>query len=134
MAIVGFNFTKILVEKKAALRGKVDIKNNVSVKEVDSTELSLGSSKEKALRFGFEFTSEYSPDVGQIMLNGDVLYMSADGKHEEILKNWKKDKQVPKDTMSDILNTVLLRCNVEALVLSRDVNLPPPIPMPKVQR
>jgi len=50
------------------------------------------------------------------------------------LKAGRKNKQVPKDIMGDILNTILMRCNVEALVLSRDVNLPPPIPMPKVQR
>ena len=59
--------------------------------------------------------------------------MSGSAKQEEILKSWKKSKQVPKETMTEILNTVLMRCNVEALMLSRDVNLPPPIPMPKVQ-
>jgi len=134
MAIVGFNFTKILVEKKARIKGKVDIKNNVSVKNVETAELSLGRTKEKALKFTFEFTSEYSPDIGQILFNGDVLYMSENSNQDEILKGWKKNKQIPKETMGEILNTVLMRCNVEALLLSRDVNLPPPIPMPKIQR
>ena len=131
--IVGFNFTKIFVEKKAALKGKVDIKNNVTVTTVESADLSIGATKEKAVKFTFEFTSTYSPAVGQILFNGEVLFMSEPAKREEILKGWKKDKQIPKDTMNDILNTILMRCNVEALLLSRDVNLPPPIPMPKVQ-
>ncbi len=133
MAIVGFNFTKILVERKGPLKGNVDIKNNVSVKDVENTDLSLGSSKENAIKFIFEFTSEYTPAIGQILFIGEILHMSDAAKQEEILKNWKKNKQVPKDTMTEILNTVLMRCNVEALMLSRDVNLPPPIPMPKVQ-
>ncbi len=133
MAVVGFNFTKILVERKAPLKGNVDIKNNVSVKDVEGTDLSLGASKENALKFTFEFTSEYSPAIGQILFIGEILHMSESAKQEEILKNWKKSKQVPKETMAEILNTVLMRCNVEALMLSRDVNLPPPIPMPKVQ-
>ena len=133
MAVVGFNFTKILVEKKSSIKGKVDIKNNVSVKNVESTDIPLGAKSDKALKFSFEFTSDYSPSIGQILFNGDVLYMSDASSQEEIVKNWKKSKQVPKDTMAEILNTVLMRCNVEALMLSRDVNLPPPIPMPKVQ-
>ena len=134
MAIIGFNFTKILVEKKAGLKGNVDIKNNVSVKSVESTDLSLGSTKKKALKFGFEFTSEYKPDIGGILLTGDLLYLTEEDAQDEILKSWKKDKQVPKEVMAEILNSILMRCNVEALVLSRDVNLPPPIPLPKVQR
>ncbi len=133
MAIVGFNFTKILVEKKAQIKGNVDIKNNVSVKDVENTDLSLGSSKEKAVKFTFEFTSDYSPEIGQILFIGEILHMSEQAKQDEIMKSWKKNKQVPKETMTEILNTVLMRCNVEALMLSRDVNLPPPIPMPKVQ-
>jgi len=132
--IVGFNFTKILVEKKASIKGKVDIKNNVTVTNAESADLSIGTTKEKAVKFSFEFTSDYSPSIGQILLNGELLFMSEPAKRDEILKNWKKNKQMPKDIVGDILNTILMRCNVEALLLSRDVNLPPPIPMPKVQR
>ena len=134
MAIVGFNFTKILVEKKSGINCKVDIKNNISVKNVESADLPLGTVKNKALKFSFEFNSEYSPSMGQILFNGELLYMGEPSRQDEILKNWKKSKEVPKDVMSDVLNTILMRCNVQALVLSRDVNLPPPIPLPKVQR
>ena len=35
--------------------------------------------------------------------------------------------------MAGLLNTILTKCNVQALILSQEVNLPPPIPMPKVQ-
>ena len=114
MAIIGFNFTKILVEKKSKIKGKVDIKNNVSVKDVEATDIPIGTSKQNALKFIFEFTSDYSPSVGQILFNGDVLYVDDPAKQTEVLKNWKKNKQVPKETMSEILNTVLMRCNVEA--------------------
>ena len=134
MAIVGFNFTKILVEKKTGIKGKVDIKNHVSVKSLESTDISLGTSKDKALKFSFEFTSEYTPVIGHIALTGELLYMTDSSTHDDILKNWKKNKDVPKETMGEILNVILMRCNVEALILSRDVNLPPPIPMPKLQR
>ena len=52
---------------------------------------------------------------------------------KEILDGWKKDKRLPKETMTNVLNTILGKCNVEALILSERINLPPPIPLPKVQ-
>ena len=133
MAVIGFNFTKILVERKTPLKGKVDISNNVSVKNVEYTDLLLGDSKQKALKFSFDFTSTYSPSIGEILFNGELLYMNQPDKQDEIVKGWKKNKQVPKETMTEVLNTILARCNVSALMLSRDVNLPPPIPLPKVE-
>ena len=54
-------------------------------------------------------------------------------KVKQILDDWKKDKRLPKDIMTGILNTILNRSNVQALILSQDVNLPPPIQLPKVQ-
>ena len=52
---------------------------------------------------------------------------------EEIIKNWKKDKKLPKEIMTSVMNSVLNKCNIQALILSQTVNLPPPIPLPKVQ-
>ncbi len=132
MVIVGFSFTKIDVERKKATGGKLGIKNNVAIKSVEKSDLSFGASKQAAVKFGFEFSSKYEPDVGQILLAGEVLDVEDEKKTNDIIGQWKKDKKVPQDVMGNILNTVLARCNVEALILSRDVNLPSPIPLPKV--
>ena len=51
MAIVGFNFTKMNVEKNKAVEGKININNNVSIKDVEENELSLGKSKQKGVKF-----------------------------------------------------------------------------------
>ena len=45
----------------------------------------------------------------------------------------EKDKKIPKEVMTPVLNNILAKSNVEALVLSRELNLPPPIPLPKVE-
>ena len=34
--------------------------------------------------------------------------------------------------MAQVLNFVLAKCNIKALILSQDVNLPPQIPLPKL--
>jgi|TARA_B100001964_G_C13729837_1_gene378334 hypothetical protein len=133
MTIVGFNFTKLEAEKKELVKGKININNNVSIKNVEEKKLSLANDKQKVLSFTFEFTAKYDPDIGSIKFVGDVLFMEESKKTKEILDGWNKDKKLPKDIMPHILNTVLNKCNIQALILSEQVNLPPPIPMPKLQ-
>ena len=133
MTIVGFNFNKINVEKKEGKSGKVNISNNVAIKDIVNTDLSLGSEKQKAIKFVFEFVSKYAPDLGEIVLGGDVLYLEDTTKVNKILDDWKKNKRVEKVLMSTLLNTVLTKCNIQALILSQEVNLPSPIPLPKVK-
>tara|TARA_Y100000310_G_scaffold343842_1_gene453427 strand:- start:24 stop:467 length:444 start_codon:yes stop_codon:yes gene_type:complete len=130
--IVGFNFTKIVAEKKESIKGKVDVNNNVSVKNVEETDFSMGTKKQKGLKFEFEFISKYEPKIGSILFEGDVLYVDEEKEIKDILKSWKSDKKIKKEIMGGILNTVLTKSNVQALILSQQINLPPPIPMPKV--
>jgi len=133
MVIIGFSFTKMNVERKAPISGKISISNNVSIKKVEEHKLALGAGKESALRFTFEFTSSYKPDIGGIALLGEVIWMAQEKQVKDIIKGWNKDKKIPKEIMSNILNNVLVKCNIQALILSQYMNLPPPIPLPKVQ-
>lgn len=135
MAIVGFEFDKIMVDKKAAGKGsRVNISTNVNITNVAQNDLKLGSSSQGGVKFTFEFSSVYDPKVAKITLEGTVLYLADDKKVKAILDDWKKDKKVKKEIMSPVLNTVLTKCNIQSLILSNTVNLPPPIPMPKVSR
>ena len=131
--IVGFGFTKLSAEKNDAAKGKIDINNNVSIKDVLEDDLSLGNEKQNVIKFKFEFTSKYEPNIGTIFFEGELLYLEEPKKIKEVLSSWKKDKKIPKELMAGLLNTILTKCNVQALILSQEVNLPPPIPMPKVQ-
>ena len=133
MTIVGINFTKIEAEKKEGVKGKININNNVSINNVGEKSLSITDEKQKVIAFTFEFTSKYDPDLGFIKIVGDVLHMDSASKAKEILDGWKKDKRLPKEVTTNILNAVLDKCNIQALVLSEQVNLPSPIPLPKLQ-
>ncbi len=133
MAIIGFNFNKINVEKKAPAKGKINISNNISIKSVEEYPLAIGKTQQKGLKFIFEFSSKYEPKVAEINLTGTVLTLQEAAKVEEILNAWKKDKKIPKEVMTPIINTALTKCNIQALILSQEINLPPPIPLPKVK-
>lgn len=133
MPVVGLNFNKIVVEKLAPVKGKVTVNNNISVKDVEKADVSLGSAKQAALKFHFEFVANYEPKIATLNLDGTLTFFEKPEKVDEAVKQWKKEKKVPKEIMSSVINTILSRSNIEAMVLSREVNLPPPIPLPKVQ-
>ena len=110
MTIVGFNLEKISVEKKAPVKGvNIDVKNNVTIKEI------------------------YSPDIGNITINGNVLYLASNKKSKEILKLWDKEKKLTKEIAPEILNTILMRCSIKTLNLAQEVNLPPNISLPALK-
>jgi len=131
MTVIGFSFTKMLVEKNAPVKGKVSINNNVGIKGLEETKLNINSER-KALKLDFEFTSTYEPNIGKILMTGEVIYLIEKDKAEEAIKNWKKNKKIEKEMMTRVLNNVLMKCNIQALFLSDKMNLPPPIPLPKV--
>lgn len=132
MPIIGFNFDKIQAEKTSKPQGNVNIKNNVSITNVQSDKVSLSTS-EDVLKFIFEYNINYEPNVGKINLNGHVLYLENKKKVKEILDSWKKEKKIPSQIMQVIINSVLVKCTVKALNLENDVGFPPHITLPKVR-
>lgn len=133
MGVVGLQFNKIVVEKFSPVKGKITVNNNVSLTDVEKTDFAIGASKQAAAKFHFEFKANYEPKIALLTFNGFLTFFDKPEAIKEIVDGWKKDKKVPKEIMSNVLNTILSRCNVEAMLFSREVNLPPPIPLPKVQ-
>ena len=132
MSIIGFNFEKIMIERKGKINSQLKIKNNLSIVNVEQEKLNLTSSGD-VLKFDFEYTADYEPKVGKISLEGHILVMDDPKRVKEVLGGWKKDKKLPKEMMPQILNTVLAKCNIKALGLTQEVNLPPHIKLPMLK-
>ena len=132
MSVVGFNFDKMLIERTNPIKGNLSVKNDMVIKEVREEEVFIGSKKEKALKFIFEFSSKYEPDVAQIILIGHVLYMADSKETKDIMNKWKKEKDMPQKVAAQVLNTALIKSNIKALHLSQDMNLPPHIRLPTI--
>tara|TARA_Y100000310_G_scaffold311244_1_gene357354 strand:- start:519 stop:929 length:411 start_codon:yes stop_codon:yes gene_type:complete len=132
MPIIGFNFDKIQAEKTNKHQGNVNIKNNVSVTDIQPDKVALSTS-EDVLKFIFEYNINYEPNVGSINLNGHVLFLENKKKVKDILSSWKKEKKIPSPIMQAIINHVLAKCTIKALNLENDVGFPPHINMPKVK-
>ena len=133
MAIAGFGFTKINVEKKETVKGKINIKNNVGIVNLETTEVPFGNAKQKVLKFTFEYKTIYEPDIGSMVFEGNLLDIQDEKTIKQVMDVWKKEKKIDNKILEPVINSLLGRCNVESLILSREVNLPPPVPLPKVQ-
>ncbi len=131
MPVLGINFTKINAERKAAISGKININNNIVVTDVKKHDFKL--SGQESVRVEFKFSADYNPNIGSIIIEGETIIVDQQKKLEEILSQWKKDKKLPEDVLSQVMNNLLTKCNVEALIIGREVGLPPTLNMPKVK-
>lgn len=130
--IVGFHFTKLSIERHQPLQGKLSVRNDLNIKDVKEHILSGVKGSHKAVVFQFVFSVTYAPHVADIIILGDVFYSAEPKKIEEILSTWKSKKKVAAEISVDVLNFVLQKCNIRALEMAQELNLPTHIPMPKV--
>ena len=131
MSMLGINFSKIVAERKAPVRGQISIKNNIAIKDTKKQDLKIQD--KESVKVEFEFTAKYEPGIGEIIIKGDTVIVDTPEKIKEVLDQWKKDKKLPEDLLAQVMNGLLSKCNIEALVVGREVGLPPTLNMPKVK-
>lgn len=128
--IVGFNLSKISIEREKEIKGKIEIKSNLNITDVKKENLEI-SKENDILAFGFNFTINYEPKIAEIVFQGDILSMVSPAESREILKKWKK-KEISDSIRLLIFNVILAKCNIKALQLEEELNLPTHIPLPKL--
>ncbi|MEK6959626.1 MAG: hypothetical protein AABX47_00495 [Nanoarchaeota archaeon] len=132
MPVVGFTFTKMHVEKTEAPVTNVKLNTNMGITGVERVPLTLGASKEEALKLNFNFSSAFEPKLGLVQLDGFLLYIDSKDALGSIEKTWKKDKKLPKDLNNQLLNHIHGKCAIQSVTLTKDIGLPPPIPLPRL--
>lgn len=130
MPILGVNIEKITASKDSPVKGKIEIKHNVKITDLQEAKLEISQDKQ-ALRFFFDYQVDYEPKIGIISLSGDVLYVDETKKVKDMLAEWKKGKKIGQELATHVINTILTKCTIKALSLSQEVNLPPHLPLPK---
>jgi len=133
MAAIGVQFDKVAVERLKPLEGKVSVNNNQKITKVSKIDIPLGKSSRPALRFDFEYSVDYAPEVAKLTIEGFATAIDRPEVIEEEDKKWKKEKKVSPELMTEVLNNILARGSVSALILSREFGLPAPIELPKVR-
>lgn len=126
MVIVGIELTEIKAKKKKIAKGSIRVNNNINIVKVERA----GKDKE-LVRMSFNATTKYEPEVGEIVINGALLWLPTE--KTDIVKEWKEKKKLPKQVAEEALNGIINRVTIEALILAKDVGLPSPIKLPRLK-
>lgn len=138
MTVIGFNLKKILVERKTLVRGNVKVGTKLNILDLKEEKAKIMNDKD-VLSCDFEFIIQYTGiennkgDVADVIFEGNVLYLVDPKETKKIVEGWKK-KDIPQEMRVKIMNTILAKCNVKALVLEDEIGLPPHLPLPKFKK
>jgi hypothetical protein len=132
MNIINISFTSINANRQTAPRGNVSISNNVKVESVEETKLGAGEARQ-AYKVLFSFKTQYMPNVATIELKGEVLILDSAEEVEKMMNQWNKEKKLDVNAARVILNNVMNRCSLEVILMSRELGLPSPIPLPSIK-
>ena len=88
----------------------------------------INKKTEDLLEVPFVFTINYTPGVAQINMKGKSHVIGSTEELEQILKEHKEKKPPPPIILQSISNIVFL----ESVLICRSLNIPPPIPLPKI--
>jgi hypothetical protein len=79
----------------------------------------------------FRFTANYT-GLGFIKIDGRIIVSDDASVPDVIVKEWKKTSNMPPEFANTVHNAVMANCIPTALLVSRDLQLPPPVPLPHV--
>jgi|APSaa5957512622_1039677.scaffolds.fasta_scaffold123578_1 hypothetical protein len=128
--LLGFNFRRIEVERQDQSPEKVDIVSDIKFENVEKHRVDLVN--EEALKIDFEFKLTYK-DFAKLSMQGAIILMVDDKAFKDALKEWKKNKKLPKDLNQGLINLILQKCSLRALQLEEEMGIPLHIQMPKVK-
>jgi len=99
----------------------IQIATNINV-------LGMDKKREDLLEVPFVFTVNYNPAVAQISVKGKARIVGAKSELEKIHGEYKKKQAPPPIVLQSISNVTF----VESVIITRTLNIPPPIPLPKI--
>lgn len=133
MKIIGFNYTKINVEKYKDSFKEIKVNSQVDISSIEEVKQEVFKSKEEFLAVKFKYKIEYAPDVAVIVLEGNIL-VSVDSKlAKEVIKKWK-EKAMPEEFNIPLFNIIFRKAGLKALQIEDEMNLPSHIQMPVLRK
>ncbi len=107
-----------------------DIKKSIPQIQINTNLNLVGMEKksEDSLEVPFVLTINYNPSIAQLSMKGKA-YVSGDKVElEKVYKDYEEKKPPPPVIVQSISNVVF----IESVVVSRALNIPPPIPLPQI--
>jgi len=129
MKILGMNITKISGERKNIIKGKIDVKQNIDIKDIEKQDIAI--SDKPGLKVEFEYSIKYEPKVADVEIKGSILVLDDKNESKDILKDWKKKKINPIFKIP-VYNYIIEKVSLKAINMEDELALPLHQPFPKI--
>lgn len=99
----------------------IQISTNINVVNIEKK-------PDGSLEVPFILTINYNPSIAQMNLKGSAYVQGEKDEIEKILKEYDQKKPPAQIILQSISNVVF----IESILISRILNIPPPIPLPMI--
>jgi hypothetical protein len=96
--------------------------------DTSSTVTLISEESDNEANIEFRFTANYG-GMGVIKVEGTILF---EGDASDITDQWNKTGNMPNEVASEVHTAIMRTCMPEAVMISRTLKLPPPIPIPPI--
>ena len=98
----------------------IQISTNINV-------VGMEKKQDESLEVPFVLSIVYNPSIAQMSLKGNAYVNGEKGEVEKVLKDYDQKKPPAQIIIQSISNVVF----IESVLISRTLNIPPPIPLPR---
>jgi hypothetical protein len=99
----------------------IQINTNINV-------VGMEKKQDESLEVPFILSIGYNPSIAQMSLKGNAYVMGEKNEVDRLLKDFEQKKPPATVIIQSISNFVF----VESVIISKTLNIPPPIPLPQV--
>ena len=128
MAVRSFDFSTVDARRFTKVAERYQ---NLRV-DHNSTVTLITESGDRQASVNFRFTANYRAAEavgGLIQIEGTLVW---EGDAKALVREWSGSGQMAPEAANEIHTVIMSNCIPEAVILARDLRLPPPIPIPQV--
>jgi len=124
MSIAKFEIKSIDAERFTSSQNR---KKNVRI-DHNSSVTKIKQITKDSFDIYFRFTANYK-SIGRIELEGRLMIKDAPS---DLASKWRDKNEMPNEIANQVHSAIIQNCIPKSVLIAREVQLPPPIPMPKV--
>mgnify|MGYP000681472611 FL=1 len=99
----------------------IKIENNSAITQVSPVEGGLH-------QIDFRFTANYT-GLGYIKIEG---HLNVSDLSDKVMEEWRRTNNLPVEDANAVHNAVVSNCMITALIVAREIKLPAPMPIPRI--
>ncbi|MFC2143469.1 hypothetical protein ACFLQN_03650 [Candidatus Aenigmatarchaeota archaeon] len=129
MTIISYDlyYIKANITREQMKEKKLEVNSFPRVLDVKK-KTGLPKTVKEPLQIDFEFETKYEPDLGNVVLKGEILYHGE--LLETALEEWQKSKTLNNEISLEVMNAIMRKSLIKVLAIADELKLPPPVNLP----